>query len=423
MNDRGSDRAQGAARRPSLLFVSTRYLFPTDSGGKIRTVNILRGLKGGRFEITLASPFPADGIGGDEAAVAAVCDRFAGWPVAPRGRLYTLGRALTLFDALPVAVASDRSEPGRRVVAEQLALRPDLLVVDFPHAAVLLPARIEAPAVLFTHNVETEIFQRHFQVAADFARRALWRSQTAKMDRFEGGTLRRFDTVIAVSERDAGQFRARYGIERTATIPTGVDLQYFEHRAPAQRGADEAHTVVFTGSMDWLANIDGIGWFLESVWPRISAARPDTRMVVVGRAPPAALVKAARDRGLKWEFTGFVDDVRPYVHAADVFVIPLRVGGGTRIKAYEAMAMGCPVVSTTIGVEGLPLAAGGEYERADAPEAFADAVVRLLGDADRRGALSGRARLHVEEHFSAPRVARVFEDICLGTLERRAVAA
>src|SRR4026208_2082102 len=102
--------------------------------------------------------------------------------------------------------------------------------------------------------------------------------------------------------------------------------------------------------MDWMANIDGIEYFMEQVWPEVARVRPDTKFVVVGRQPPAALVERAAARGLNWEFTGFVDDVRPYVRRAHVYVIPLRVGGGTRIKVYEAMALGCPVVSTRLGV-------------------------------------------------------------------------
>ena len=106
-------------------------------------------------------------------------------------------------------------------------------------------------------------------------------------------------------------------------------------------------TLVFTGSMDWRPNIDGLEWLMDEAWARIVAASPNTTLVVVGRDPPRRLVAEAARRGLAWTFTGLVDDVRPFVHAADVCVIPLRTGGGTRLKVYEAMALGCPVVSTT----------------------------------------------------------------------------
>jgi glycosyltransferase involved in cell wall biosynthesis len=127
-------------------------------------------------------------------------------------------------------------------------------------------------------------------------------------------------------------------------------------------------------------------------------------------------VQRAQARALNWEFTGFVDDVRPFVQNAHVYVIPLRVGGGTRIKVYEAMATGCPVVSTRIGVEGLPVEDGRHYLEGDSAEAMAAAVLALLDDGGRRERLSRQARDFVEQNMSASRAARVFEQICLGAL-------
>jgi glycosyltransferase involved in cell wall biosynthesis len=215
-----------------------------------------------------------------------------------------------------------------------------------------------------------------------------------------------------VSERDGRHFEDVCGKDRITVIPTGVDLDYFafddrESAAPADGG-----TIVFTGSMDWLANVDGVQYFMDEVWPRIVRARARAKMVVVGRSPPKGLVQAARERGLSWTFTGFVDDVRPYVRDAQVYVIPLRVGGGTRIKAYEAMAMGRAVVSTTIGVEGLPVTPGREYLCADNAEAFAAAVLRLLDDDAARRALAAGARSLVERQFSAHVAAGIFEEAC-----------
>jgi glycosyltransferase involved in cell wall biosynthesis len=395
-----------------LLFLSPRYLFPTDSGGKIRTVSILRGLRGGAFEVHLVSPLPESSSPVDTAQLEQICDRFTGWPATRRAAAFQWTRMRHLVSALPVAVATDCSRAGRRTVAEQLGGNPDLIVVDFPHAAVLAPGPYPCPSVLFTHNVEAEIFQRHAETARDPLRRAVWRSQAAKMAQYEKALLGRFDAVVAVAERDREHFRRAYGANNVSVIPTGVDLDFFSYSATPVLEPGDPATVVFTGSMDWMANIDGIEYFMDQVWPEIARVRPNARFVVVGRQPPAALVERATARGLNWEFTGFVDDVRPYVRRAHVYVIPLRVGGGTRIKVYEAMALGCPVVSTRIGVEGLPVEDARQFLAADQPADMAASILSLLERDDERRRLSTAARRFVEQSISTASAAKVFEQIC-----------
>ncbi len=399
-----------------LLFVSPRFLFPSDSGGKIRTRDVLRGMKGRHFEITLASPEPQDGSKRFGRDLDRICDRFVGWPESLRDLAWDVRRILSLTSALPISVVSDRSRAGRIVVAAELEKRPDIVVADFPHADVLLPERTQCARILFTHNVEAEIFRRHAEVARGPAMRALWESQTRKMKAFEDAVAGRYDGLVAVSERDAAYFRALPGAQRIFTIPTGVDFDYFRYSAPRSEIGGNAGTVVFAGSMNWLANVDGIRFFMDEVWPRITAARPGARMVVIGHSPPQELAQIVRDRGLAWTFTGFVDDVRPHVQAGDAYVIPLRVGGGTRIKAFEAMAMGCPVASTVIGVEGLPVVPGRHCLVGDSAEALAAAVLKLLGDAVVRRAISREARRLVEERFSFRAAAAAFEDACIRTL-------
>lgn len=400
--------------RPRLAFVSPVFLFPNDAGGKIRSTNVLRGLKGGAFDIVLLSPATAEQQARWQAELGGVCDEFIAWQPAPQRPQWA--RALQLLSDLPVNVVADRTPAGLAAVRALTSRRDiDLLVFDFVHSAVLRPASNGTPAVCFTHNVEAEIFARHAKQAPNRLRRWLWASQHRKMHRFEGQALRTFQRVIAVSERDAHTFRSSYGLSRAEAIPTGVDLDFFAWQAPPP--VDEFHppTVVFTGSMDWRANIDGVQFFLDQVWPLVLAARPEARFVVVGRNPPASLQAAAR-HARNIEFTGFVDDVRPYAHAAHAFVIPLLVGGGTRIKAFEAMAMGCPVLSTTIGMEGLDAEPGRHFVQHDDPAALAAALIQLLADAGLRERLSRAARELVESRFGHRQVAQVFENICLRAL-------
>jgi glycosyltransferase involved in cell wall biosynthesis len=166
--------------------------------------------------------------------------------------------------------------------------------------------------------------------------------------------------------------------------------------------------------MDWAANIDGVQFFLKEVWPKVLAALPDAHFVVVGRNPPPGLQALARD--LKHvAFTGFVDDVRPFVHAAHAFVIPLIVGGGTRIKAFEAMAMGCPVISTSIGIEGLEARENIDYLQRDDGASMAAAIIDLLKNEVLRQGLAVNARQLVEQRFGHKVAATAFEQICIET--------
>lgn len=403
-----------SSRHARMAFVSPVFLFPNDAGGKIRSTNILRGLRGGRFEVTLVSPATHEQVGRWKAELEGVCSEFVPWrPGTARAR-WT--RAIDVFSDLPANVAADLSRAGSRVVKAVCERADvDLVVFDFVHAAVLAPAEPGKPTVCFTHNVEAEIFARHAEVARDPVRRWLWSSQHRKMKRFEARALAGFSGVIAVSERDAQHFRDRYGVDGARAIPTGVDLEFFSWAPPPAVDADHPPTVVFTGSMDWAANIGGVTFFLERVWPRVLAQEPAARFVVVGRSPPPSLRALAR-KTRQVEFTGFVDDVRPYAHRAHAFVIPLLVGGGTRIKAFEAMAMGSPVVSTAVGIEGLDVVAQEHFLERDEPAAMADAIVELFRDAAQRERQSRAARRFVEERFGHREVARVFEDICWHTL-------
>ena len=406
-----------AARKPGLAFVSPLFLFPNDAGGKIRSTNILRGLKGGAFRILLLSPATAAQRTRWAPEIDGVCDEFVPW--APQPALPRWRRAFDLLGELPVNVAADRSAAAAAAVQAAAARSDvDLLVFDFVHSAVLMPAALQRPSVCFTHNVEAEIFARHAQRATDPARRWLWTSQRDKMVRFERTSLRRFSRVVAVSDRDAAHFGDAYGVTSAQSIPTGVDLDYFAWQEPAPLDAAHPPTVVFTGSMDWAANIDGVSRFIREVWPLVRRAVPAARFVVVGRNPPPAL-QALAGEGSGVEFTGFVDDVRPHVHRSHVFVIPLWVGGGTRIKAFEAMAMGCPVVSTSIGIEGLGAEADRHYARGDEPRTMADAIVRLLADASARRPLAERARALVEQRFGHRVAAAAFERICEQALQEQ----
>jgi glycosyltransferase involved in cell wall biosynthesis len=359
------------------------------------------------FHTVLASPSTSAQAQAFAGPLAAVADETRFWHEG-KTSIDRFLRLRHLASRLPISVASDISAAGQRAVATLLAERPSVAVFDFIHSAVLLPAATDVPTVMFTHNVEAEIFARHVKVASGPLKRALWNGQYQKMVDFERTALARFDAIVAVSERDKAMFFDHYAVGNVATIPTGVDADHLRFSEPTA-----AQRVVFCGSMDWLPNIDGVDFFLTDVWPLIRARLPNATMTVIGRTPPKWLVAKAKALDERWVFTGYVDDVRPHAQGAAAFVIPLRVGGGTRIKAFEAMALGCPVVSTTIGIEGLPLTEGQHYLRADSAAETAAAVVRLIEDEALRRRIAATARAYVEENFSFRVAAKVFEDICM----------
>ena len=250
-----------------------------------------------------------------------------------------------------------------------------------------MPDGLPCRTVLFQHNVEAAIWKRHADVRSNPLARAYFREQWRRMERFERDECRRFDGVIAVSRADAEAIEREYCVTNVGDVPTGVDVDFFR---PAGRAPREPHNLVFTGSMDWLPNEEGITWFVDDVLPRIHERLPDVTLTIVGRNPPPRIQQlASRDARLR--VTGSVPDVRPFIESGSVFVVPLRVGGGTRLKMYEALAMERPLVSTTIGAEGLPLEDGTHVLIADDAAAFAGAVLSLLDDpgrADRMGQVS-----------------------------------
>ena len=391
-----------------ILWLNAGLLLPLDKGGKLRTWHVMRHLAR-RHEITWLSyvdpgarPEDVEGMSEVAAHVHTIPRRSAS-KGTPR---FLIEAASHLFHPLPYAVGAYASRLYRQRVARLLDEgRFDLVVCDFLPPVANLPTRVSCPTVLFTHNVEAEIWRRHTETASTWWKRALMRQQWRRMLRFERAAVGRFDLVLAVSDADGRTLQQLYGPLRRPVhvIPTGVDTTYFAPLAAAERPAH----LVFTGSMDWLPNEDGMLFFVHDVLPLIRRQEPSVTLSIVGRAPTPAVARLAAEAGI--EVTGRVDDVRPHVAAGAVYVVPLRIGGGTRLKIFEAMAMGKPVVSTTIGAEGLPLKDGEHVRIADEPQAFADAVLWLLREPGERARLGRAARDLVAAQYDWSAAAREFE--------------
>ncbi|MGE0451157.1 MAG: glycosyltransferase [Vicinamibacterales bacterium] len=415
-----------------ILWLKSDLLLPLDKGGKLRTWHLMRQIAK-RHPITFLCFADPDQPRADRDGMAEVAARVVTVPrrdPAKGTAAFALDAARHLLNRLPYSVGKYRSTEYARALASLLAEeRPHLVVCDFLPPAVNMPRDLPCPAVLFTHNVEAEIWRRHAETHRNVVGRLLLRVQHGRMLRFERQALSRFDGVLAVSDSDRETFARLYPdaiLGPIHVVPTGVDTAYFSPAAesvtPRPTGSP---SLVFTGSMDWLPNEDAMLFFCRDVLPLIRAEEPDATLAIVGRAPTPAVRQLASIAGVI--VTGRVDDVRPYVREASVYVVPLRIGGGTRLKIFEAMAMGKAVVSTAVGAEGLPVNAGEHLLLAEEPRAFARAVVRMIRDADRRRAIERAARELVVSRYDWSAVAGNLEQALLrvsrGADTRRTAAA
>ena len=395
-------------------------LHPVDRGGKIRTYQMLRHLKK-IHDITYLALTTSDDSQAAFDNATEYCDKLITVPwqetqkFSPR---FYCDLAMNLGSQLPYAIQKYRSDAMRNAIQKELnRVRYDVIVCDFLVSSINLPKGLDVPVVLFQHNVESMIWHRHYDTAENRVKKAYFYRQWQKMLRYEREICRRFDCVIAVSDVDRNFFQKEFDVTEVYDVPTGVDTEFFQPMAASNKPYD----LVFTGSMDWLPNEDAILYFAESLLPLIAAELPEVELTVVGRKPTNRLRKLSETNS-RVTVTGRVDDIRPFVGGASAYVVPMRIGGGTRIKIYEAMAMAMPVISTSIGAEGLPLRSGEEILIADSPTDFAQAVIKILRDRNFAKQIGENARRSVCEQFGWERAATLFSQLCIRVAGKQATA-
>jgi polysaccharide biosynthesis protein PslH len=403
-----------------ILWAKAGGLVPPDTGGKIRSYNILLELARSH-SITFVSFYGAHDNDA-HADLAQVFDRVERIPLRlPEARSFgeLCEYGLRMFSREPYSISKYcRSEVRKRLQSLLRQDKYDVILCDFIFAAGAIPWDSPLPKVVFTHNVEAVIWQRHFTVAKNVIWKALSWKEWRAMEAAERRYLSLADHVLTVSENDRDVFAKYIEPNRLSVIPTGVDTGYF---APSSE-PEIAHSLVFTGSMDWLPNEDGICYFLSDVLPLIRAEIPDVSLCIAGRRPSARLQELV-SRETNVQLTGWVEDIRPFLARAEVFVVPLRIGGGTRLKIFEAMSMAKPVVATSIGAEGLPVERGKHLAIGDDPTGFAEATIALLKDVERRRRMSAAARALVEERYSWSHVGKIFGDLLTRVVGDEAPAA
>ena len=395
-----------------ILLTLPRPLFPPDTGGKIRSLSIFQRLAR-RIEIhavSFANPLH------DASGILKMRETFTSYtPVFWRepNRLSAAFYRDVLanqFSRLPYFLSKFNRPCFRSAVGELITrTRFDLLFCDFLQTAAPLVSVEFRPKLLFQHNVESRLRKRKCEVEQRPLHQLVLRREWRKAELIEARLCRSFDHVLTVSQEDECTLQQAFGVEHTSVVHTGVDTDYFR----PEENSNVPGRLVFVGSMDWDPNEDGILWFLREIYPRIRCDVPNVTLAIVGRNPsPGLLAAGARTSGV--EITGWVPDVRPHLAKAEVVIVPLRVGGGTRIKIPEAMAMGKAVVSTRIGAEGLQFRSGRDICLADDPKDFAQTVVGLLREPSIRNRIALRAREEVVRNCSWESVVDSLEQ----TLER-----
>lgn len=267
-----------------------------------------------------------------------------------------------------------------------------------------------AATVLNHHNIESHLFDRRIAYEDNLLRRAYYAIEAKKLSRYESDVVGRFDANVTVSQLDAARLQDIVPRARTGVVANGVDVEYFK---AGSQTAEHGHLVMVSG-MNWFPNRDAAIYMVREIWPLLSRACPKVRLTIVGASPPPEVQElAAADERVT--APGFVDDVRPYMDRAQIYLCPMRDGGGTRLKILDALSMGKPIVATTMAIEGIDVSSENEVLLADTPQAFVDQIKRLLDDGPLRARLSHSARRFVEQNFAWPviggRMADLFSEL------------
>ncbi len=404
------------ATRRRILFLTPQMPYPPEQGAAIRNYNLIVQVAA-QHEVALLS-FAQD-ASQDAGPLGGPCRPLVRVPMPPER---SAGERLrTLFTTGKPDMALRLYSPAYAQALRELLTTEafDVVQVEGIELACYLPLvrqwmGARAPRlILDEYNAEYLLQQRAFETDLRSLRRfptALYSLiQWRRLMRFERGVCRQADRVLAVSEADADVLRRLVGGLEPVVVPNGVDTLRYHPGLPDSLPLEHP-ALLFTGKMDFRPNTDACLWFHRHVWPLVRAGAHQARLYVVGKNPPPRLKPLLDDPSVT--VSGYVSDILPYFGGADVYIAPLRIGGGTRLKVLEAMSAGLPLVSTTLGVEGVSLLPGEHALLADTRQAFAEAILSLLGDPARRQALGAAARQFVLEHYDwrliVPRLAPVY---------------
>ena len=391
-----------------IVWLTPRIACPPDTGGTIVTYYLLRHLATHGHHVAV---WPISEVRGTPQLGEGI-ELFPRTFLVPRQ--HSLGcLLLSTLTARPYAISRYLDRAASQEIAKALGRSHyDVVQIDHLHLAEYGLLVEKKPRVLLMHNVESVLWERLADVEPHPIKRAFYKHQARKLRRYETAMLSQYDAVVALSPIDAARLRELCPFTQIITIPPGVDRELF-HPLDIP---EEPYSVVFIGPLDWLPNADGVRWFCREVWPRVRAQIPRARCYLAGRQPPADLLSYAHQDVIA---PGYVKDARSLIARASVFVVPLRIGSGVRLKILQALAMGKAVVTTSVGCEGLELVDDEHLWVADTPQEFANKVIALLHDPATRRRLGEAGMQRVRTRYRWPDAAKALEALYHNVCARR----
>ncbi len=401
---------------PRILFLAHLLPWPLQGGGQIKSYNTLRTLAS-KHEVRMLAFIRSEQEREYIAPLEPLCAGGIDTVLLPRGKARDAVKALeALVRRKSFLISRDDSDPFRQLVLKHLRVPDAFQAVHVDHLQMMqfVPPRAYNPAVkvvLDNHNIEFFIPKRLAEdTHSNPLMRLYARQEWPKLRNFERNAVRRADLTLAVSNEEVAGLRelAASQADRIIAVPIGVDIDYF---APVPRKPTSC-TLLSIGTMYWPPNVDAMLYFYREIWPKVKAKVPNVTLNIVGMKPTAT-IRALPTRDAAIHVTGSVPDVRPYAEDCGAFIVPLLSGSGMRVKVLNALSMGLPVVSTTVGAEGIRVTHGENILLADTPEEFSEAIIRLLKEPQLGERLGKSGRELMETHYSwdvvAPQLLQAYE--------------
>lgn len=388
-----------------VMFLSAWFPYPPDNGSRIRAYNLIKSLSA-RHEVFLVSLYQSDSEPSETAQLGKICTVVS----THRERVFKPGgikSVLAFFSSAPRSYVDTYDPDVRDAVESAIAqVRPDVIVASTLGTANYVPPEPGIPTVLEQHNCEYAVLKRKADRLPGGLRRWRWELGWKKFARWEAGICRRCDTVTMVSESDRDlMLKIAPNLANMHVVPNGVDTDYYSigSRIP------DRNVLIYNGALTYGANLDAVRFFAGEVYPILANKLPDAKLVVTGRHEGVDLSGVADCPGI--ELAGYVPDIRDALRRSAACVVPLREGGGSRLKILEAMAAGVPVVSTRVGAEGIEARHEQEILLAESAGDLAESICRVVSDTALAESLTRAARTLVEKKYAWDTIGKTFVSI------------